>query len=99
MAARTGSQRDAVPAVGRSEGDRPVCGGQGLTFGTPVAVPVEGTIHPTQQRNYDVMPDGKRLLVVLRAAEIKAGAARETSAQINVVLNWFEELRTRVRAK
>ena len=44
-------------------------------------------------------PDGKRLLVVLPPADVKTGAARETSAQINVVLNWFEELRTRARAK
>ena len=71
---------------------------QGLTFGTPVTLPIESTTHPSQQRNYDVMPDGKRLLVVL-PAELKTGAARESPAQINVVLNWFEELRTRVRAK
>jgi len=72
---------------------------QGLTFSTPVAVPIEGTIHPIQQRNYDVMPDGKRLLVVLPAADAKTGATRETNAQINVVLNWFEELRTRARPR
>lgn len=65
---------------------------QGLTFGTPVPLPIEGTVHPVQQRNYDVMPDGKRLIVVLPATDAKANAAREESAKINVVLNWFAEL-------
>jgi Tol biopolymer transport system component len=73
--------------------------GQGLTFGTPVAVPIEGTIHPIQQRNYDVMPDGKRLLVVLPAADVKASEARGASAQISVTLNWFEDLRARALAR
>jgi serine/threonine-protein kinase len=72
---------------------------QGLTFSTPVAAPIEGTIHPIQQRNFDVMPDGRRLLVVLPLEDSRAGAARETRAQINVVLNWFEELRRRAPAK
>ena len=43
--------------------------------------------------NYDVSPDGQRLLM------IKPGAATDESArapQINVVLNWFEELKRRV---
>ena len=72
---------------------------QGLTFGTPVALPIKDTIHPTQQRNYDVMPDGKRLLVVLPPVDDKTGAARDMSAQINVVLNWFEDLSTRAQAR
>ncbi len=40
---------------------------------------------PTGVRNYEVMPDGKRLLVVLGGT----GEARE----VRVVLNWFEELK------
>ena len=40
-------------------------------------------------REYDLMPDGKRLLVVLPEG---AGDAGRTS-QINVVLNWHEELK------
>ncbi len=65
---------------------------QSLTFGTPVPLPIAGTVHPMQQRNYDVMPDGKRLVVVLPETDAKANAAREESARINVVLNWFAEL-------
>ena len=40
---------------------------------------------------YDVAPDGQRLLVV-RTREQQ----QESSTQINVVLNWFEELKQRV---
>ncbi len=39
-------------------------------------------------RYYDVSPDGQRFLM------IKEAGAEE--AQINVVLNWFEELKERV---
>jgi Tol biopolymer transport system component len=43
--------------------------------------------------NYDVSPDGQRFLMV------KANEAREAaSTQINVVLNWFEELKQKVPA-
>jgi len=72
---------------------------QGLTFGTPVQLPIEGTVHPVLQRNYDVMPDGKRLIVVLPAADAKANTARVESTQINMVLNWFEELKARAPVK
>jgi Tol biopolymer transport system component len=40
--------------------------------------------------NYDVSPDGQRFLMV------KASEQEEASTQINVVLNWFEELKLRV---
>ena len=70
---------------------------QGLTFGTPVPLPIGGTIHPTSQRNYDVTPDGKRLIVVLPAEADGTDPTRSAEQQINVVLNWFEELRTRAR--
>jgi eukaryotic-like serine/threonine-protein kinase len=43
--------------------------------------------------NYDVSPDGQRFLM-LKPSE-QAGAA---PTQINVVLNWFEELKRRARA-
>jgi eukaryotic-like serine/threonine-protein kinase len=42
--------------------------------------------------NYDVAPDGQRFLMV------KTIDAGETPAQINVVLNWFEELKRVVAA-
>ena len=69
---------------------------QGLTFGNPVALPIEDTIHPIQQRNYDVTADGQRLVVVLPAQAAQGTANRAGSLQVNVVLNWFEELAQRV---
>jgi hypothetical protein len=57
------------------------------------AVLFEGQYEPTlvTNANYDVSPDGQRFLM------LKASAAQEASpTQINVVLNWFEDLRRRV---
>lgn len=48
-------------------------------------------LSPATSANYDVSPDGQRFLM-LKSAE--AGGAAPT--QINVVLNWFEELKQRV---
>jgi len=46
-----------------------------------------------QGANYDVSPDGQRFLMV------KPTTAQEAApTQINVVLNWFEELKQRVPA-
>jgi hypothetical protein len=46
---------------------------------------------PATTPNYDVSPDGQRFLM------IKAGGAGEVApTQINVVYNWFEELKHRV---
>ena len=47
-------------------------------------------VTPATLPNYDVSPDGKRFLM-LKSSE--QGAA---PTQINVVLNWFEELKQRV---
>ena len=47
----------------------------------------------TSQRNYDVMLDG-RILGVVAAGQTQS--AEFTTQQIQVVLNWFEELRARV---
>ena len=40
--------------------------------------------------NYDVSPDGQRFVM------IQEGASDSAPPQINVVLNWFEELKQRV---
>ena len=63
---------------------------QGLTWGTPVPLPIDDAIHPLTQRNYDVTPDGKQLLIVLPA---QTTTGRRAPVQINVVLNWYEELK------
>jgi serine/threonine-protein kinase len=45
---------------------------------------------PATSPNYDVSPDGQRFLM------LKSAEAGEAPTQINVVLNWFEELKRRV---
>ena len=42
--------------------------------------------------NYDVSPDGQRFLMV-------KASGQESVATMNVVLNWFEELKERVPAE
>jgi dipeptidyl aminopeptidase/acylaminoacyl peptidase len=46
----------------------------------------------TQQAGYSVSPDGRRFLVQLPDP-------RAIPTQINVVLNWFEELKAKVPAR
>jgi eukaryotic-like serine/threonine-protein kinase len=48
---------------------------------------------PVPAANYDVSPDGQRFLMLKPSA-----AAEAAPTQINVVLNWFEELKRRVPA-
>ncbi len=52
----------------------------------------EGPYVPTPRSfpDYDVSPDGQRFLM------LKANEQAQPSTQINVVLNWFEELKRRV---
>ena len=38
---------------------------------------------------WDIAPDGERMLIIL-------GTERDPPSQINVILNWFEELKQRV---
>ena len=45
---------------------------------------------PVPAANYDVSPDGQRFLMV------KEGGSEPPPSQINVVINWFEELKRRV---
>ncbi len=56
--------------------------------GSPKAL-LEGQFFTTGDANtmYDVAPDGQRFVM------IKDSAAPQEAGQINVVLNWFEELK------
>jgi Tol biopolymer transport system component len=55
------------------------------------AGPYQTSPNPVPSPNYDVSPDGQRFLM------LKPGdPAGETPTQINVVLNWFEELKRKV---
>jgi Tol biopolymer transport system component len=66
-----------------------------FSFGFPVPLPLEGILQAeTIERQYDVSPDGNRFLVLLPPTPGER-ASRPTQ-QVNVVLNWFEELKQRV---
>jgi len=61
-----------------------------FTFGNPTSLPLRDLQYsqPTVERNWDMTPDGKRLL------GLSSGAAAR--GEINVVLDWSTELRQRV---
>jgi serine/threonine-protein kinase len=69
-----------------------------FSFGSPTLVPrgfTEGNA-AANERSYDVAPDGKRFIGVVRAS----GQSTTLSVpQIHVVLNWSEEVKQRVPSK
>jgi Tol biopolymer transport system component len=63
-----------------------------FTFGNPVPVPSPFAAgRPEFERNYDITLDGKRFLGVVAAGQTASGAP--AAPQIQVVLNWHEELK------
>ena len=68
-----------------------------VRFGSPVRALRAGfnTAIPASVRTYDILPDGQRLLGVVPAGTFPAGGAVGRQ-QIQVVLNWFEEVKQRV---
>ena len=73
----------------------------GLSFSNPVPINT-GTWRntfggPTTVRNYDVSPDGKYFIGVIASGVTESGIVR--APQIQVVLNWFEEVRRSLRVK
>jgi serine/threonine-protein kinase len=57
-------------------------------------LPIKGFLLFGGQRDYDVMPDGKRFVMVFPPRNEAGELARP---RINVVVNWIEELKARVR--
>ena len=66
----------------------------GFSAGSPRLL-FEGHYHysPYVTSGYDVSPDGQRFLMV------QPGGPDQTPTQIQVVLNWVEELKRKVPAK
>ncbi len=52
---------------------------------------------PAFERPYDISRDGQHFVGLIDAAQAQAGAP--AAEQIQVVLNWFEELKARVPTK
>jgi Tol biopolymer transport system component len=49
--------------------------------------------------SWDISPDGRRFLMIKLPVSMGAAPAAENPRKINVVLNWFEELKQRVPVK
>jgi serine/threonine-protein kinase len=84
---------NTVQFVGVSVTMRPT-----FTFGNPVAAAGLRPFRdrgPDFEREIDITLDGKRFLGVITAGEDTASSAA-AAPQIEVVLNWFEELKARV---
>ncbi len=64
--------------------------GQSVEIKMPNFLPSTATM-----RQFDLMPDGKHFLVVLRQ---DADGAQQSPTQINVVLNWLDELKAKTAA-
>jgi hypothetical protein len=82
-----GSGRDAVI---------PVTTAPRFEFGKPEAFALGARLGaaPDARRNFDPIPDGRILGLISIASDQSGGV---TAPQIAVVLNWFEELRARVK--
>jgi serine/threonine-protein kinase len=69
-----------------------------FTFGNPVLVSKPFVERgPGSERNNDITLDGKRFLGVVTAGQTASAAS--AAPQIQVVLNWFEELKAKVPTK
>jgi eukaryotic-like serine/threonine-protein kinase len=90
---RDGKQLFYVPGPGEVAAI-PVTTTPAFTFGTPTAMPsVLENYAPAVPRQYDVTPDGK-LIGLIPAGQSESGSGVPT--HINVILNWFEELKQKV---
>ena len=63
-------------------------------FSNEQTLPVEGFSVVPFYRDYDVTADGERLVMVFPA--VLEGPSEPAFSRINIVLNWFEELKERV---
>jgi serine/threonine-protein kinase len=65
-----------------------------FTFGNPVPLAIKGFVQRTGSwRDYDITPDGKQYLMMLLPNAATSEGLQ--ALQIQVVLNWFEELKQR----
>ena len=68
-----------------------------ISFGEPVPFAFPGFVNlSAASRNYDITSDGKQFVYVRDAANPEDRSGARPPGQINIVLNWFEELKNRV---
>jgi hypothetical protein len=66
-----------------------------LGFGNPTKLPIDKIASRNGMvRSYDITPDGKQFLAAIRDAP---DSDPSTQPQMRIALNWFEELKQRVR--
>ncbi len=66
----------------------------GITFANQRTLPIQGAQAIGGYRDFDITPDGERLIMIYPANVAAPGAA--PLARIDVVLNWHQEVLTRV---
>jgi serine/threonine-protein kinase len=71
----------------------PVRSGNVFERDSPQQLFSAGAYFATQVRNFDIARDGQRFLMI---KELREAAEAQPEVTINVVLNWFEELKQRV---
>ncbi len=64
------------------------------SFQSEQELTIRGFIQAINYRDYDAMPNGQGFVMIFPA--VNQPAAAPVSRQINIVLNWFEELKSRV---
>jgi Tol biopolymer transport system component len=65
-----------------------------FTLGKQTPLPIQGILAPGP-RNYDITPDGKSFVTVFPRS-LANGSDKAPFEQINMTLNWFEDLKQRV---
>ena len=71
-----------------------------FTFTSPVSVPRGfGGAPPNSPRTFDIMPDGRIVGLVTTGQSQNGSPVQAQLQQIQVVLNWFEELKSKVPTK
>jgi eukaryotic-like serine/threonine-protein kinase len=69
-----------------------------FSFASPLELPTGNLVErATFERNIDITPDGKRFVGVIASDQTQSGTM--VAPQIQVVLNWFEELKRRAPTK
>jgi serine/threonine-protein kinase len=75
----------------------PIQAAAAFSFGKPVRLVDAKYFHGVQQsRSYDVSRDGQRFLMIKDAGAASGQGSAETTANIVVVINWFDELKQRL---
>ena len=65
-------------------------------FTSEKELPIQGFLPVINNREYDMLPNGRELVMVFPSTPVSAAAA---TAHIHTVLNWTEELKSRVPVK